>query len=451
MTEKMIVKGPKGKLIRGHLPAFKQDPLAFLDKIRKEHDDMAKIRFAHQTIYHILDANLIKEILITQASSFQKARAFKQIKPFVGEGLLTSEGDFHKQQRRIMQPPFTQHHIQSYAPTMSVLAKSLVGNWEDGETRDIHVDMMNTALAIICKTMFSMDVYETHDTVGESIDTAMFVATKRIRSTIKIPSVIPTKENLQFENAVKTLDDVIGKIIQHRKQHPEIEHDDLLSILMNTRDSEGNPVLSSQQLRDELMTIFLAGHETTANAMVWTIYLIAQHPEVEERVTKEVDDEIGGEPVSLEHIERLSYLKAVIQEAIRLYPPAWMFGREAKEKVTLFNGVALKKGDIVHISPYLLHRSERYYKDATSFNPDRFLNDSLKNLPRFAYLPFGGGARVCIGNHFAMQEALIVLATMYQKVTLQLKPDHPVEPEPLITLRPKHGLKVMVKERPGGV
>ncbi|RSK25796.1 cytochrome P450 [Bacillus sp. HMF5848] len=440
------IDGPRASFIGGHLLEFRQDPLAFLNKLRAHYKDVAKIRFGKEPIYVVMNPDMIKEVLVSKAGVFIKSEAFNELKPFLGEGLLTSEGDFHMRQRRMMQPSFTKKHIQVYADTMKNVAYEAIESWQSDKERIINVDMMNVALAIISKTMFSMDVNESHDTIGPPIDTGMHIATKRMRALVKIPHSIPTKENQQFMNAIKVLDGVVYDIIRSRRESTA-EHDDLLGILMAARDEDDQSKMTDQQLRDEVMTIFLAGHETTANAMSWALYLLAKNPVVQEKAHKELDDVLGDRQIELEDVEKLSYLKQVIQESLRLYPPAWMFGREALEDVQI-GELLVPKGETVFVSPYITHRLDEYFEEPDQFNPDRFNNDFLKTIPSYAFFPFGGGPRVCIGNHFAMLEATIVLATVLQHFTFTMSSSMAiVEPEPLITLRPKGGLLLRVNKR----
>ncbi|MFC0523056.1 cytochrome P450 [Pontibacillus salicampi] len=442
---KVPVQMPKEKWISGHLTSFKQDPLAFLDQIQKEDTDIVRLRFGHQNIYHIKDPDILKEVLVTKADYFKKAKSFAVLKAFVGEGLLTSEGEVHKQQRRRMQPSFTESHLSSYVMVMEEETKEMMANWKLDTPFNIHTELMNVALGIICRTMFGTDVNKDYLTISQAIDEIMTTSTKRIRSLIKIPLSVPTKENKKYVQSILALENVISSIIQKRREQPTPTRTDLLSILMESRDKDGN-VMSERQLRDEVMTIFLAGHETTANAMGWTMYHVATHPNVERKIMDEIQEVVGNSNLTYEHAKQLTYLKAAIHEAIRLHPPAWLFGREAKESITIGENWGLHKGDVVHISPYVMHRQKQYYQEPDTFVPERFLDDSLKHNPRFTYLPFGGGARSCIGNHFSIIEATVVLATIYRYNSINLDKNYPVIPNPLITLRPKEGIMVTVND-----
>ncbi|MCA1029680.1 cytochrome P450 [Bacillus timonensis] len=440
------VFGPKGKWVSGHLDDFRNDPLGFSMGLMKDYTDIAKIRFGHMPIYVFFHPDLIKEVLVTKQGCFKKSKAFDEMKPFVGEGLLTSEGDFHLRQRRMIQPSFTKQHIRTYGDDMATIANQYVSNWKDGEERKITADMMNVTLAIISKTMFSMDLEETYESIGDKMEFVEQVAVKRMRSLINLPYFIKTKENKEFYEGIEVLDEIVYGFIEQRRKDPEGKSD-LLAVLMAARDEEDKTGMTDKQLRDEAMTIFLAGHETTANALSWALYCLATHPEKEAKLLAEIDEVVGKRKVNADDFEKLSYTQNVIWETLRMYPPAWMFGREAKEDVQIGEYV-VKKGESVFISPYLMHHSEKYFSKPEEFQPERFENQFVKSLPPYAFFPFGGGPRVCIGNHFAVLEAAMVLVTLYQKFTFRLTENHPpVEGEPLITLKPRNGLNMVVSKR----
>ncbi|TLS35763.1 cytochrome P450 [Pseudalkalibacillus caeni] len=438
---------PKGKLISGHLKEFREDPLAFLTNLRNRYEDVVKLRFGPKTIYVITKPEMIKEVLVTKQKAFLKSRAFKELKPFLGEGLLTSEKDFHMRQRRLMQPSFKKGQIQRYADDMVEITQNYIKGWQEGEKRVITNDMMNIALAIITKTMFNMEIQVGHEAVGKPIDNAMKIATGKIRSLIKMPRNLPTKQNREFNQSIKILDEVVYGLIEERRKDNTRSYNDLLSVLMEARDEVDQTGMTDQQLRDEAMTVFLAGHETTANALSWTFYLLSQHPEKEARLQKEIDTMLEGRPPTADDAGSLPYTSAVIMESLRLYPPAWNFGREACEDIEI-GGYAFRKGDTLMISPYLMHHHPGYFEAPEEFIPERFENNFLRTVPPYVYFPFGGGPRVCIGNHFATMEATLVLATIVQHYSLELKQRlDEIIPEPLITLRPKNGINMVVHKR----
>ncbi|RFU66050.1 cytochrome P450 [Peribacillus glennii] len=437
---------PNGRLITGHLKDFQEDPLGFLRKAAN-YGQVAKMRFGpFKHVYLISDPEMIKEVLVTKQKYFVKSKDFHALKPILGEGLLTSEKDTHMRQRRLIQPAFKRSHINNYGQDMIEVTAEHLSNWNDGEERSITQDMMDITLAIISKTMFGMDLKEGYSIVGEPIETAMRMAIKRMRTIINLPLWIPTKSNRELKKAIDELNAAVYRFIENRRQE-SVVHEDMLGILMAARDQEDGIGMTDTQVRDELMTIFLAGHETTANALSWTLYLLSQHPEAEKKLFDEIDSVIGSRnPVPGDFIN-LPYTQNVIWESMRIYPPAFVIGREADEDVVI-GGYHFKKGDTIMVSQYVMHHKQEYFPDPEAFRPERFENNFVKTIPTFAYFPFGGGPRVCIGNHFALMEAVLVLATITRRFKVKLPPDHhPVIPYPSITLRPRSGLRMIVKER----
>ncbi|KMJ56130.1 cytochrome P450, partial [Bacillus sp. LL01] len=307
-------------------------------------------------------------------------------------------------------------------------------------------EMMNIALGIITKTMFSMDIGEEAKRIEAPMEAVMKLGVKRMRSLINIPLWIPTKNNRKLKRAVNELDDVLFSIIKERRMEPS-EHTDLLGILMQAKDEENGLGMTDKQLRDELMTIFLAGHETTANLLSWTFYLLSQHPEVDEKLYTIIEELTQGKPITPELYPQLTYAQHIISESMRLYPPAYVIGRQVEEDIEI-GPYQMRKGNMVLISQYVMHRNPTYYDNADAFIPERFEHNFIKTLPPYAYFPFGGGPRVCIGNHFAMMEATLALATIVQKYRLTISADHhTVKPQPLVTLRPKRGLYMTLNNR----
>lgn len=439
--------GPKGKLISGHLKEFQTNTLDFLTRLATEYGDVAKIRFGpFQNVYLVSDPEMIKQVLVSKQKHFVKSQDFHALKPIIGEGLLTSEKDFHMRQRRLIQPAFKRSHIINYGQDMIDITSDYIDAWKDGEERIITQDMMSIALGIISKTMFSMDFKEGYDVLGGPIESAMRIAVKRMRTLLRLPLWVPTKSNREYKKAVRTLDDVIYAIIGKRREDLE-KPEDMLGILLDAKDDDDGLGMTDRQVRDELMTIFLAGHETTANALSWTLFLLSQHPEIENKLFEEINTVIGNRPPSPGDFMKLTYTQNIIWESMRLYPPAFVTGREVEEDVEI-NGYPFKKGDVILVSQYVMHRKPEYFHDPQSFKPERFENDFVKTIPAYAYFPFGGGPRVCIGNHFALMEAVLVLATIAQRYKLRIAPDHhEVKPLPSITLRPRRGLRMILVKR----
>ncbi|NOU93344.1 cytochrome P450 [Paenibacillus sp. LMG 31456] len=443
--------GPKGLLITGNLLAFRKDPLGFLLKTQQEFGDVAHMRFGPaRHMYLINDPDLIKEVLMTKQKSFQKAKGLQTAKAVVGEGVLTSEGEAHLRQRRLMQPSFRKDRVSKYADSMVELTDDLLAGWKDHQERSITDDMMELTLNIITRTMFGTSLKGGLHDIGHAVEVGMKYVSNKASSIFDIPESIPTKSNLEFKQAAKTLDDVIYRIIEERRNNPNTNGtgDDLLSMLLAAKDEEDGTGMTDQQVRDEVMTIFLAGHETTANTLAWTWYLLSSHPEVEHKLWQELDQVLGGRKPTIDDLGKLDYLHQVIWESMRLYPAVWVINREATEEVEI-GGHLFKPGDTLMMSQFAMHRNPKYYDHPEQFIPERFAGgELLKRIPQFAYFPFGGGPRVCIGNNFALMEAALILATIGSRYKLSLAPNHPeVEPEPLVTLRPKLGLKMIVAAR----
>lgn len=389
---------------------------------------------------------MIKQILVTKQQNFVKSDDFKVLKPIFGEGLLTSDKEFHMKQRRLIQPAFKKTHIIDYAQDMINITKEYLSTWKDDEERIITQDMMNITLGIICKTMFSMDFKEGYQVVGKPLETALKLTVKRMRSVIKLPLWIPTRTNRETKKAIKELNRVILEIIQKRRNDP-VKYEDMLGILMDARDDENDIGMSDKQLRDEVMTIFIAGHETTANALSWTWYLLSQNPGVEAKLYEEIDNVIGDNEPTPADFMKLTFTQNLIWESMRMFPPSFVTSRKVDKNVEV-NGYHFKKGDMILVSQYVMHRKAEYFESPESFIPERFENNFIKTIPQYAYFPFGGGPRVCIGNHFALMEAVLVLVSVAQRFKLNLAPNHhEIKTFPSITLRPRRGIRMILQKR----
>lgn len=446
--------GPKGHLIWGAAPAFTQDRLNFLRNAVQEYGDIVSFRLAHIQTYLIANPHDIHQILVAQTENFPKSKLENKILgKFLGNGLLTSEGDFHRRQRRLAQPAFHSKRIRSYAEIVTAYTKQMLSEWQSGQVRNIADDMERLTMFIVAKTLFDADAVtsqETAVTVGHTIGTLQRVSSQDFERGIIWPDWLPTPNNRARKRAIVDFDAVISKIIAARRAtavNGQVEDKgDLLSMLMLAQDEQGQ-VMDDRQLRDEVATLFAAGHETTSNALAWTWYLLSQNPPAAARLHEELDMVLDGHTPTLADLPNLPYTLMVIKEAMRLYPPAWILsGRQVREEVEM-SGYTLKKGSLVFISPYVMHHLPQYFPNPDKFEPERFLPEREKALPKFAYMPFGGGPRICIGNAFALMEAHLILAAIAQRYRLHLTAGQTVEPLPQITMSPKDGLWMEVAER----
>jgi len=438
-----IAPGPTDGSWAGFYRAYTRDPLVYLTQLQREYGDVVTLRAYNYRVFFLSHPEHIEEVLVTQARKFFKGRILKANKRLFGNGLLTSEGDFWLRQRRLAQPAFHRVRVASYGETMVRFAEQLMGEWRDGETRDIHAEMMRLTLQIVAKTLFDADVDHEAREVGKALE-AIMELNSNFRRVVLTPPWLPTRYNLRAMLATRRLNRIIYRIIAERRAS-ERDTGDLLSMLLAAQDEDGSR-MNDQQLRDEATTIFLAGHETTAIALSWTWWLLAQYPEVEAKLHAELDTVLAGRSPQMEDLPRLPYAEKVITESLRLYPPAWGIPRLAIEDVEI-GGYKIAKGCGVSVSQWVVHRDARWFEEPLAFRPERWDGELQKRLPRFAYFPFGGGARQCIGNAFAQMEATLVLATIAQKFRFRLVPDHVVTPLASITLRPKHGIRATLQAR----
>jgi cytochrome P450 len=375
-----------------------------------------------------------------------KSEGLQRAKRLLGEGLLTSEGEFHLRQRRLAQPAFHRQRIAGYAATMVEYADRACDQWRAGETRDVAREMMRLTLAIAGKTLFDANVEGEADEIGKALTTTFDLFNTLTLPFRQLLERLPLPASKRFLKARERLDATIYRIINERRASGE-DRGDLLSMLIAARDEEGDGSgMTDEQLRDEAMTIFLAGHETTANALTWTWYLLSQHPEIEARFHAEVDEVLKGALPTAEDFPRLRYTEMVFAEVMRLYPPAWVIGRRALSDHQI-EGYRIPARSILLISPFVTHHDARFYPDPFRFDPERWTPEARESRQKFSYFPFGGGPRLCIGESFAWMEGALVLATIAQRFRMRLAPGHPVEMRPLVTLRPKHGMRMILESR----
>jgi cytochrome P450 len=427
------------------LRAFGTDILGALTQVRDEYGDFVRTRLPLH-IYFVYDPRAIEEILLKKADTFRKDYTSRLLSRVVGNGLLLSEGETWRRQRRLVQPAFHHQQLQSYAALMVGAIERAMAGWRGGEGRDVHADMMGVTLDIVAQSLFGTDVSAAASDIGRIIGELMeeFGRVLGLKARFQPPAWVPTPTNLRLRRTKRRLDALILGIIEARKQSQDAR-DDLLSLLIHARD-EGGGQMTDDQVRDEAIILFLAGHETTALALTYALYLLATHPDAQARLGDELQRVLGGRSPGLGDLDKLAFTEAVILESMRLYPPAWGIARESTAPVEIA-GYAFPKGATFVMSTWAVHRDPRIFDDPTAFKPDRWQGDLQKRLPRFAYFPFGGGPRVCIGNRFAMMEAKLVLASAAQRFRFEPTPETAVRLFPSVTLRPRGGVRLRIIER----
>ena len=443
--------GPKQRFPFAFARPLARDPLGFLGRLARDYGDVARVAMGTQPIVLLSHPDLVRDVLVTHGRNFTKGRGLERAQRLLGKGLLTSEGAFHLRQRRLAQPAFHRQRIAAYGDTMASFAARTGAGWRDGARIDIHEQMMRLTLAIVGQTLFDADVEGEAAEIGEALTIAFESFVIAIMPFSEILEKLPLPMTRRFERARDRLDRTIYRIIAERRASGE-DRGDLLSMLLLAQDVEGDGGgMSDEQLRDEAMTIFLAGHETTANALTWSWYLLSEHPEVERRMHEEVDALLGGpgptaRVPTTDDVARLPYVRRVLAESMRLYPPAWIIGRRAIDAYDVGQW-QLRPRTIVLLSPWLMHRDPRFWPEPERFDPERWTDDAQAARPKFAYFPFGAGTRVCIGEQFAWMEGVLVLATLASRWRMRLAPDARVDLLPLITLRPKYGMPMTVETR----
>ena len=424
----------------GNLIAFRRDRLALQDAAART-GPIARLMLGHIPVYVVTDADIAHEVLADQNSSFKKSAGLQFLRPMLGDGLLLAEGETHKRHRKLLAPAFAPKRLEKYGEAMVGETKAQLGHWRTGQRIDLAHEMMEMTLAIAGKTMFGADVRRDAAAVAHGLELGMRAQVAGLRSPLQLSYEWPLPRHRQMRRAVKILDEVVYRLIGEGRQRGT-DRGDVLSILLLARDEEGG--LTDQQVRDEVMTLLLAGHETTANTLTWTWFELARNPHVLYRLVDEIDA-LGKRDVTVPDLERLPYTAAVVDEAMRMHPPAYMVGREATADVDI-GGHRLPRGSIVAVNIRGIHRRADYFPAPDAFKPERMLGDAKKTRPRHHYLPFGAGPRICIGSHFALLEAQLALATMVQRARIKLVNVH-VEPEPMVTLRPRGGMPAIVELR----
>jgi len=438
--------GPKGKFFLGNALDLAGHWSGYSARCAREFGDVVLYRFFHVPIVMVSDPDAIESVLVRNASNFLKSRDYAAIASFLGNGLLTSEGAFWQAQRQLIQPAFRHENIASYAEIMSDSAATLMTRWTDGELRDLHQEMGELTLDVVAKSLFGSRVSHDSRFIGTEIATVMDRFMSQATLSFLLPESIPLPKGPRLLRSRYRLGKVIQSIIRDRRANPT-DSKDLLQTLLAAQDEHGTR-MTDAQLQDEIMTLFMAGHETTANTLSWTWYLLAQNPEAEQKLHDELKAVLGGSAPTLAGLPRLPYTEMVIKESMRLYPPAWGIGRRAIKDFEL-NGYRVPAGTNVFLMQWITHRDARLFPEPDRFDPERWRDDPIRRgrLPRFAYFPFGGGPRVCVGAGFAMMEATLLLATIAQRYSFSLPANSSITPLFSITLRPKNGLTMCLHSR----
>jgi len=444
----------KPNLFGGHIRNFWRDRVGFLTR-QAELGDVTYLRMGPQMVYFINHPDHIRDMLVVNADKFVKGRALQRSKVLLGEGLLTNEGAAHLRQRRMIQPAFHRSRIAEYARSMVESAERKADSWHDGDVLDIDHEMMQLTLEIVGKTLFNAEVGSEEDGIGKALTTLVELFTFLLLPFSELLEVLPFPQSIRFKRARKTLDRVMYGIINDRRKSGRDEGD-LLSMLLTAQDEDDGGAMTDEQVRDEALTLFLAGHETTANALTWTWYLLSQNPEAEAKLHTELDAVLsvppavaGGEISALriptmDDLPNLRYTEAVLAESMRLYPPAWAIGRNVAVEHE-FGGYPVAPGSLILSSPYVLHRDARFWESPAEFLPERWESQSVKEAgQRNIYFPFGGGVRRCIGESFAWTEGILLIATIARRWRLSLAKGQQVAIKPQITLRPKYGMRMEI-------
>lgn len=421
-------------------------PLTFLPRLARRYGDLVRFRAGPLDIFLLNDPELIREVLINQDRRFTKGPGLRVAERLLGKGLLTSEGDFHRRQRRLAQPAFHRPRIAAYGEIMVRYAERAAAGWREGAQVDLVEEMRGLTLRIAARTLFDTEVEAEIRDISDALTEALHLYRwAMLPFAPQLERLVPAVTR-RFDRARERLDATVYRMIRERRASGE-DRGDLLSMLLLARDADGDGNrMTDEQLRDEAMTLLLAGHETTANALSWTWYLLARNPQAEARMHAEIDAVLGGRPPTADDLPRLPYTRAVFAESMRCFPPAWIIARRAAEEVTVGPHL-FPEGSLVLMSQWVTHHDARWYPEPFRFRPERWLGEAAASRPKFAYYPFGGGSRVCIGEHFAWMEGVLVLASLGAHWRFELAPGPPVEPEPLITLRPRHGVRVVLRRR----
>ncbi|MCC7423848.1 MAG: cytochrome P450 [Planctomycetaceae bacterium] len=444
--------GPTGSFFGMSLAReFSRDPLGFLTEVSRTYGDLAGLRMGPVKACLCNNPDLIREVLVTRARFFRKEpRTLNALRQIDGEGLVVTEGDFWLRQRRLLQPAFHPRRLGKYAATIVERTTQFLDRWKPGETRNIVDEMTHLTLEIIAKLFYDLELTGQASEMGEAVRTLSEIFAAELSTLIKVPDWVPTRTKRRKRWAIRTLDTLMRNTIRERRASGQ-DKGDLLSMLLMAVDEEGDGRgMSDQQARDEAITMFNAGHDSSAAGLAWAWHLISTHPEVERRLREEVATVLGDRPATAEDLPKLKYTDCVIRESLRLYPPVWiLFVRQTVEDIELGN-FQLPKGTWIYILPWVTQRDPRFFPDPLRFDPDRFSEERISSIPQYSWIPFGAGPHICIGQGLALAEMSLIVATTLQRFRLEAVPrTEPVVPEPLLAIRPKGGLMMTIRTKAG--
>lgn len=437
--------GPKSGGILPFRSPFVHDRTGFLLRAAREYGDVVAFRVGSRRLVLVTHPDAIRDVLVTKNANFVKSRGLERMRRLLGNGLLTSEDPLHARQRRLVAPAFHRERLLAYGTVMVECARATGERWQDGATVDMAREMSRLTLAIVGRTLFAADVADEADDIGAALTELMRVFDFTLLPGSELFDHLPIPATIRFRRARARLDATIYRLMAQRRQDGQ-DRGDLLSMLLGARDEEGGAPMDDAQVRDEAITLFLAGHETTANALTWTWYSLSEHPAVQAALQAELDAQLGGRLPTFTDLPKLGYAAMVLAEAMRLYPPAWVIGRRALADCQI-GGYGIPANTVILVSPYVTHRDPRWYPNPLRFDPLRWTAQAVARRPKFAYVPFGGGPRVCIGEQFARMEGVLVLAALAQAWRARRVPAHAADVEPLITLRPKGGMPMTLSLR----
>jgi cytochrome P450 len=428
---------PPGGRFLGNLKQIRRESRQFYANCTEKYGGLFRFRILTFTSYAVTDPELVEQVLVTNRRTYIKGKSWNIMRAFAGNGLLTSDGEDWFKQRRLAQPAFHRSRIEGYGQIMTRLAERYLEGCKPGQTRDIFKDMRKLTLEIACQAFFSSDIAGKDSEVGRIVENAIHEFDLLTRRTLPLPLFLPTSSNQRYKKALKQLEKVVYRLIAERRSSGT-DRGDLLSMLLQARDEDGSK-LNDKQLKDEVLTLLIAGHETTAVAITWALYLINRHSQVESRLKKEIAETLKNRTPAISDLPKLKYLDRVIKETLRLYPSFWITVRDSV-KESILGGYRIPAGARVCLMPWVTHRNPRYFPEPETFNPDRWTPEFEQNLPRFAYYPFGGGPRQCIGNSFALTETALVLATLLQKFNFSLVSGQEIKLSRNVVIRPETGL-----------